>query len=233
MSDTRFGRRLETLRVRCSAVHGLPLREVGQLRTTQPPAPPGVRTARAAVNVNVLRAPHAPCETAPRADRGPPIGTIACRLPGPRLLPSRRFMRTNALSNAGLVHVPPCEARDRFPQSDLAPRECIGDQTQPGRGRLLAHRRVAPRPRGAAVGRHCDCAHEPAPAVKAITGDDGFRRMLRRIPSVRVLSGGHLPAIECSCEASSRARCCSAPGAAVVASTLSRPLWCSQLPDLQ
>jgi hypothetical protein len=53
--------------------------------------------------------------------------------------------------------------------------------------------------------------HEPAPAVKAITGDDGFRRMLRRIPSVRVLSGGHLPAIECSCEALSRSRCCSTP----------------------
>ena len=42
--------------------------------------------------------------------------------------------------------------------------------------------------------------------------------MLRRIPSVRVLSGGHLPASECSCEALSTARCCSTPETATFVS---------------
>ena len=32
----------------------------------------------------------------------------------------------------------------------------VGDQTQPGPGRLLARRRLAPRPHGRVVGRRCD-----------------------------------------------------------------------------
>ena len=48
---------------------------------------------------------------------------------------------------------PPRSPRSLSPTRRLAPRYRNGDQAQPGPKRLLAHPRLAPRPRGAAVGR--------------------------------------------------------------------------------
>ena len=42
-----------------------------------------------------------------------------------------------------------------FASGLVSGHERDGDQTQPGPGRLLARRRLAPCPREAAVGRHC------------------------------------------------------------------------------
>ena len=61
------------------------------------------------------------------------------------------------------------------------PADCVGDQTQPGPGRLLARRRLAPRPREAAVGRRGDRADLRRP-------DDESARW-RLAPSAR--SGAH------------------------------------------
>ncbi len=49
-----------------------------------------------------------------------------------------------------------------------ASRDCNGDQTQPGPGRLLARRRLAPRPREAAVGRQSASWRGTVTAIEAI-----------------------------------------------------------------
>ena len=56
----------------------------------------------------------------------------------------------------------------------------FGDQTQPGRGCLLARRWLAPCPRGAAVGRLCDRAEISGRMAKGIVRDQGRRHAHER-----------------------------------------------------